>query len=356
MPWAARWRYGRAAWPDAHGRGAPDVPRHARRGLRRGRRGGRGRGGRSLLLRPHLASSANRSGRRWRPFPSSVHWRPCSARPAAPGTGPFSAPWWPGSDWSPTRVLAAQFLALESLAPGRVIAGLGTGDKLSEEENRAYGIPFPPAAERRAEMVELGRQLVRAGLPVWMAGGVAGRTEEARAAGAALNVWDADARARGRAGGGPTAWRSPGPARRPAALAAAEREGPASARGRRDVGGLRLARRRRGAGRSGHARGESPGSGGARPGPRLPRWSSAASTGCRPTCSPPSTTSRQRRGGADATSSTSGSGTRTCPRPTWRWTSWPRPPGTRATTGTPPRGHPEAAQRHHATSTSASST
>jgi hypothetical protein len=92
----------------------------------------------------------------------------------------------------PDAVLAAQFVALESLAPGRVIAGLGTGDRLSEEENRAYGIPFAPAAERRAEMVELGRELARAGLPVWVAGGPAGRMEEARAIGAALNVWDVE--------------------------------------------------------------------------------------------------------------------------------------------------------------------
>ena len=39
-------------------------------------------------------------------------------------------------------------------------------------------------------MVELARELVAAGLPVWIAGGAAGRTEEARAAGAALTVWD----------------------------------------------------------------------------------------------------------------------------------------------------------------------
>ena len=77
------------------------------------------------------------------------------------------------------------------LAPGRVIAGLGTGDRLSEEENRAYGIAFAPAAERRAELVELGCALRGAGIPVWVAGGPAGRTEEARAAGAALNLWDA---------------------------------------------------------------------------------------------------------------------------------------------------------------------
>jgi alkanesulfonate monooxygenase SsuD/methylene tetrahydromethanopterin reductase-like flavin-dependent oxidoreductase (luciferase family) len=92
----------------------------------------------------------------------------------------------------PNAVLAAQFVALEHLAPGRIIAGLGTGDRLSEEENLAYGIPFPPAAVRRAELVELARDLVGEGLIVWIAGGPAARTEEARAAGAVLNVWDAD--------------------------------------------------------------------------------------------------------------------------------------------------------------------
>ncbi len=93
---------------------------------------------------------------------------------------------------APQAVLAAQFVALEHLAPGRVIAGLGTGDRLSEEENLAYGLPYLSAAERRAEMVSLGRQLVETGLTVWIAGGAAGRTEEARAVGAALNIWDAE--------------------------------------------------------------------------------------------------------------------------------------------------------------------
>jgi len=92
----------------------------------------------------------------------------------------------------PNAVLAAQYGALERLAPGRVIAGLGTGDRLSAEENRAYGVPFPSAAERRAQLVALARVLVGAGLAVWVAGGAAGRTEEARAAGAALTVWDAE--------------------------------------------------------------------------------------------------------------------------------------------------------------------
>ena len=92
----------------------------------------------------------------------------------------------------PNAVLAAQYTALERLAPGRVIAGLGTGDRLSAAENRAYGVPYPSAAERRAQLVALARGLVGAGLTVWIAGGPAGRTEEARAVGAALTVWDAE--------------------------------------------------------------------------------------------------------------------------------------------------------------------
>jgi len=111
--------------------------------------------------------------------------------PRAGGDGPFLGTLVARVGLAPNAVLAAQFGALERLAPGRVIAGLGTGDRMSEEENRAYGIPFPPAAARRAQLVELGRELVASGLTVWVAGGTAGRTEEARAAGAVLNVWDA---------------------------------------------------------------------------------------------------------------------------------------------------------------------
>ena len=58
----------------------------------------------------------------------------------------------------------------------RIVAGLGTGDRLSEAENRAYGIPFPSASERREEMVEVARTLRQQGLTVWIAGGPAART------------------------------------------------------------------------------------------------------------------------------------------------------------------------------------
>jgi alkanesulfonate monooxygenase SsuD/methylene tetrahydromethanopterin reductase-like flavin-dependent oxidoreductase (luciferase family) len=93
---------------------------------------------------------------------------------------------------APNNVLAAQFAALHHLAPGRVIAGLGTGDRLSEAENRAYGIPFAPAGERRADMVALARTLVGQGIAVWLAGNNDARVDDARAAGSGLNLWDAD--------------------------------------------------------------------------------------------------------------------------------------------------------------------
>jgi hypothetical protein len=126
------------------------------------------------------------------PFPLLGALATMLGPPSGPGGGPYLGTLVARVGLVPTAVLSAQFVALDRLAPGRVIAGLGTGDKLSEEENRAYGIPFAPAAERRADMVRLGRQLAGAGLAVWMAGGRAGRTEEVRAAGAALTVWDAE--------------------------------------------------------------------------------------------------------------------------------------------------------------------
>lgn len=109
-----------------------------------------------------------------------------------PGAGPYFGTLVARIGLVPHAVLAAEFRALARLAPGRIIAGLGTGDSLSAEENRAYGIPFHPAAQRRVEVVALAHELASEGITVWVAGGPAGRVDEARAAGAALNVWDSD--------------------------------------------------------------------------------------------------------------------------------------------------------------------
>jgi alkanesulfonate monooxygenase SsuD/methylene tetrahydromethanopterin reductase-like flavin-dependent oxidoreductase (luciferase family) len=126
------------------------------------------------------------------PFPVLAALAASEDAPPTPGGGPFFGTLVARVGLVPNGVLLGQFSALDALAPGRIIAGLGTGDSLSEAENRAYGIPFPPAAERRQEMVELGLALRDRGITVWVAGGIAARTVETREIGAALNVWDAD--------------------------------------------------------------------------------------------------------------------------------------------------------------------
>ncbi|MGO9857186.1 MAG: LLM class flavin-dependent oxidoreductase [Acidimicrobiales bacterium] len=145
---------------------------------------------------------------------------------AGGGEGPFLGTLVARVGLVPNAVLAAQYTALERLAPGRVIAGLGTGDRLSAAENRAYGIPFPSAAERRAELVALARALVGAGLVVWVAGGTAGRTEEARSVGAALTVWDADPALVAQRAAGPdpieVTWAGPPPTASPSLQATIE--------------------------------------------------------------------------------------------------------------------------------------
>ena len=91
----------------------------------------------------------------------------------------------------PDEILAAEFTALAHLAPGRVVAGLGTGDHLSFNENRAYGVTVDPAGDRRADLSACARSLVDRGLTVWV-GGLSRRTvEAAEAVGAVPNFWQA---------------------------------------------------------------------------------------------------------------------------------------------------------------------
>lgn len=112
--------------------------------------------------------------------------------PATAGGGPYYGTLVARVGLVPNDVLLSQFIALANVAPGRIIAALGTGDRLSEAENRAYGIPYPSAAERRMDMADLARTLRARGLTVWVAGGPAARVTEALEAGVALNLWDAD--------------------------------------------------------------------------------------------------------------------------------------------------------------------
>jgi len=91
----------------------------------------------------------------------------------------------------PDRTLVSQFSALDRLAPGRVIAALGTGDRLSFNENRAYGIPPGPADERRAALRDCARALLDRGIRVWIGGNAATTTAVAEETGAVPNLWQA---------------------------------------------------------------------------------------------------------------------------------------------------------------------
>jgi alkanesulfonate monooxygenase SsuD/methylene tetrahydromethanopterin reductase-like flavin-dependent oxidoreductase (luciferase family) len=91
----------------------------------------------------------------------------------------------------PVEVLVSEFDALSAIAPGRVVAALGTGDRLSAEENRAYGIEFAPAAERRDALRRCARALRERGVPVWIGGGAPATTALAAEEGVAVNLWDA---------------------------------------------------------------------------------------------------------------------------------------------------------------------
>ena len=90
----------------------------------------------------------------------------------------------------PDDVLVAELLSLHRMAPGRLIAGLGTGDRKSAAENLAYGIPFAPPDERRAALRAVAGAVAAEGVPVWVGGGSTATTELAAEVGVAVNLWE----------------------------------------------------------------------------------------------------------------------------------------------------------------------
>jgi alkanesulfonate monooxygenase SsuD/methylene tetrahydromethanopterin reductase-like flavin-dependent oxidoreductase (luciferase family) len=97
----------------------------------------------------------------------------------------------------PDDVLVAELASLEAMGPGRLIAGMGTGDKLSAAENLAYGLPPGPPDERRLALAGCARRMLALGVPVWVGGGSVTTTELAvdLGAGAAVNLWAGQASA-----------------------------------------------------------------------------------------------------------------------------------------------------------------
>ena len=91
----------------------------------------------------------------------------------------------------PDAVLVHALVSLHRMAGGRVVVTLGTGDRANRPENLAYGLDYPPAAERIAHLLECCRALKRAGVATWVGGlSVAVRDVAARADG--WNAWGVD--------------------------------------------------------------------------------------------------------------------------------------------------------------------
>jgi alkanesulfonate monooxygenase SsuD/methylene tetrahydromethanopterin reductase-like flavin-dependent oxidoreductase (luciferase family) len=110
-----------------------------------------------------------------------------------------------------TRHLVRQFHTLARIAPGRVIAALGTGDKLSAPENEAYDIAVLSANDRRALLTDTARTLSTI-MPVWFGAGSEATNDAAREVGATINLWDASPeKVADMATRGPVSWAGPAP-------------------------------------------------------------------------------------------------------------------------------------------------
>jgi hypothetical protein len=75
----------------------------------------------------------------------------------------------------------------------RFVAGLGTGDRHNRAENVAYGVPFPPKAERLARLAGCLRDLRAAGVAAWAGGLSAEVRAVADETADAWNGWGVDA-------------------------------------------------------------------------------------------------------------------------------------------------------------------
>ena len=91
----------------------------------------------------------------------------------------------------PDEVLEGAFFTLSALAPGRVIAGIGTGDQKSEQEGLAFGLSSVASQARRQSLADVARQLQASGLDVWIGGGGQATNSIASSLGCRLNLWAA---------------------------------------------------------------------------------------------------------------------------------------------------------------------
>jgi alkanesulfonate monooxygenase SsuD/methylene tetrahydromethanopterin reductase-like flavin-dependent oxidoreductase (luciferase family) len=90
----------------------------------------------------------------------------------------------------PEAVFLHQFETLQRMVGDRLIAGVGAGDSASKQENLAFGVDYPPAAVRLAQVGDSCRQLRARGITAWAGGRSAALRQVAAAEADALNVWE----------------------------------------------------------------------------------------------------------------------------------------------------------------------
>lgn len=89
----------------------------------------------------------------------------------------------------PPATLAAVFDTLARVAPGRFIAGVGSGDSISEPEQRAYGLPDGGPVVRLGALDAAVEAVCGRGYPVWLGGRSAPILAAAAALGDGWNGW-----------------------------------------------------------------------------------------------------------------------------------------------------------------------
>jgi alkanesulfonate monooxygenase SsuD/methylene tetrahydromethanopterin reductase-like flavin-dependent oxidoreductase (luciferase family) len=70
----------------------------------------------------------------------------------------------------PNAVLVHALASLHRMVGPRLLVTLGTGDEGNRPENEAYGVPYPPVAERVAALLDCLRRLRAEGVPTWVGG------------------------------------------------------------------------------------------------------------------------------------------------------------------------------------------
>ncbi len=96
----------------------------------------------------------------------------------------------------PDEVVIASLESLQQAAGARLIAGLGTGDRASEPEHTAYGLPYLGVRAREESLAKAVRALSGRGIECWVGAGSARRTDRpsltvqlAEEVGATVNYW-----------------------------------------------------------------------------------------------------------------------------------------------------------------------